>query len=113
MLLQIPFPSEKRAEIKPKKGFLPLQLNKTHKIQSLVSNKQASVERPAGALFQTMDVTDKRRRASQGREASGQLAEGRDGDRERRRRGEEDRGQTTEGRESRCRKYISDFEFRI
>jgi len=108
MLLQIPFPSEKRAEIKPKKGFLPLQLNKTHKIQSLVSNKQASVERPAGALFQTMDVTDKRRRASQGREASGQQD-----DPGTRRRGEEDRGQTTEGRESRCRKYISDFEFRI
>jgi len=60
-LLQIPFPSENGAESKPKQDFLPPNLNKNFKIQPLTPDNHSSPQKLAGALFQTMDVTDKER----------------------------------------------------
>jgi len=59
MLMQIPFPSENQA---PEKDFLLLHLNKNKQIQTLRYWGQSSLEKLAGALFQTMAVTQKLRR---------------------------------------------------
>jgi len=66
MLMQIPFPSENQAESMPEKDFLLLHLNKNKQIQTLRYWGQSSLEKLAGALFQTMAVTQKLRRKAQG-----------------------------------------------
>jgi len=59
--MQNPFPSENQAASMPDKDFLILHLNKNQKIQSLISKGQPSQEKLAGALFQTIAVTQKLR----------------------------------------------------
>jgi hypothetical protein len=49
-----------------KKDFLLLHLNKNKQIQTLRYWGQSSLEKLAGALFQTMAVTQKLRRKAQG-----------------------------------------------
>jgi len=64
--MQNPFPSENQAVSMPDKDFLIFHLNKNLKIQSVISRGQPSQEKLAGALFQTMGVTDKERHKASG-----------------------------------------------
>ncbi len=50
----------------PKKDFLLLHLNKNKQIQTLRYEGQRSLEKLAGALFQTIAVTGKKRHKAQG-----------------------------------------------
>ena len=58
--MQIPFPPENPAETSPQKSFSLPHQNKNQEIQTLIYDGQSWLEIAAGALFQTLAVTDKR-----------------------------------------------------
>jgi len=60
-LMQNPFPSENQAESMPKKDSSLAHFDKNKKIQTVISKGKTSLQTLAGALFQTIAVTQKLR----------------------------------------------------
>ena len=100
--MQIPFPPENPAETMSQKGLSLPHQNKNQEIQTLIYDGQSWLEIAAGALFQTLAVTQKLRLKAQGTRHKAEVKEP-----EFRSQKSDDRGQTTDNR----REHVSKLEF--